>query len=394
MQIFLQNSNEKTSVHTIQPFQKIKDLKYKIYSIFKIPIYLQRLVFNSKELHNNRSFGDYGITSGSNIQLFSKLKGGMGASGSKASLPHDVKDVQCINSIFNAHQRLIRFITITPNNQYIVTASDDFCIGVFQIHKPVRVHIFRDVHTHTITSIKFTHNSAYMVSCSSDKSIKIYDLKRMEIYHSFNDIHKERILCTVFSPNMKFVLTGSFDRSIGIFDVKRKRLCHKIYEAHQSAIMDIQVSDDNRFIISSSLDHTIKIFCLVKGHLITLIHHRSHSGKMVDSLSIKLINEPFKVISRSSHSIVKMDIRNKNLPELLYSSYNNLNNIAISQDFKYLFILVNAKSILIIDFETKQTLYEMEIEAICSFDITTCGDYIVVSYVDRSIKVFKNPLIG
>ena len=42
---------------------------------------------------------------------------------------------------------LIRFITITPNNQYIVTASEDFCIGVFQIHKPVRVHIFRDVHT-------------------------------------------------------------------------------------------------------------------------------------------------------------------------------------------------------------------------------------------------------
>lgn len=72
----------------------------------------------------------------------------------------------------------------------------------------------------------------------------------------------------------------------------------------------------------------------------------------------------------------------------------DLNNIAISQDFKYLFILVNGKSILITDFETKETLYELETESIYSFDITTCGDYIVVSYVDRSIKVFKNPLIG
>ncbi len=100
---------------------------------------------------------------------------------------------------------MIRFVTITPNNQYIVTASEDYCIGVFQIHRPVRVHIFKDVHTSkkrifcwenanfeidTITSIKFTHNSAYMVSSSSDKSIKIYDMKRMEIYHSFNNIHQ------------------------------------------------------------------------------------------------------------------------------------------------------------------------------------------------------------
>jgi len=238
MRIFLRNSNEKTSVYTIQPFEKIKDFKYKIYSILKIPIHLQRLVFNSKELHNSKSFGDYNITSESNIHLLYNLKGGMGASGSKASLPHDVKDVHCINSIFNAHQRMIRFITITPNNQYIVTASEDFNIGVFHLHKPIRVHIFRNAHTNTITSIKFTHNSAYMVSSSSDKSIKIYDMKKMEIYYSFNDIHKERILCTVFSPNMKFVLTGSFDRSIGIFDVKRKQLCHRIYEAHQSAVMD------------------------------------------------------------------------------------------------------------------------------------------------------------
>jgi len=42
--------------------------------------------------------------------------------------------------------------------------------------------------------------------------------------------------------------------------------------------MDIQVTDDNRFIITSSLDHTIKVFSFVKQHLMTTIHHRSHSG--------------------------------------------------------------------------------------------------------------------
>lgn len=170
------------------------------------------------------------------------------------------------------------------------------------------------------------------------------------------------------------------------------------------------------------MDHTIKVFSLVKGHLMTVIHHRSHNGlafylkkcfdnldkgKKVDSLSIKLTNEPYKIISRSSHSIVKLDYRNKKLPELLYSSYNSkqflvfcidllidLNNIAISMDFKYLFILVNGESIFIIDLETKQKEYEIDAKGIYSFDITTCGDYIVVSYSDRSIKVFKNPLIG
>ena len=42
--------------------------------------------------------------------------------------------------------------------------------------------------------------------------------------------------------------------------------------------MDIQVTDDNRFIITSSLDHTIKVFSFIKQHLMTTIHHRSHSG--------------------------------------------------------------------------------------------------------------------
>ena len=108
MQIFLQNSDVNTSVHTIQPFQKIQDFKNKIHSLFKVPVDLQRLTHNSTELDNEKDFGDYNITSGSNLRLLYKLKGGMGASGSKAALPHDVKDVDCINSIFNAHKSILQ----------------------------------------------------------------------------------------------------------------------------------------------------------------------------------------------------------------------------------------------------------------------------------------------
>ncbi len=105
MQIFLQNQNEKTTLFKIQPFQKIKDLKHKISLLFKIPINIQRLVLNSLELDNDdKCFNDYNITSGSTFQLLFRLKGGMGASQSKGSLPHDIKDVNCINSIFNAHK--------------------------------------------------------------------------------------------------------------------------------------------------------------------------------------------------------------------------------------------------------------------------------------------------
>jgi len=105
MQIFLQNQDEKTIVLKIQPFQKIKGVKEQVSRLFKIPVCFQRFVLNSSELDDdNKCFNDYNITSGSTLQLLLRLKGGMGASQSKGSLPHDIKDIQCINSIFNAHK--------------------------------------------------------------------------------------------------------------------------------------------------------------------------------------------------------------------------------------------------------------------------------------------------
>jgi len=87
-----------------------------------------------------------------------------------------------------------------------------------------------------ISDIAVTPDGKFIVSASYDKSIKLFDLATKKQVHHFKDVHKGEIYALRVSPNNKFIISAARDFSIKIFDIETKNLIYEFVYAHDSKI--------------------------------------------------------------------------------------------------------------------------------------------------------------
>lgn len=91
-----------------------------------------------------------------------------------------------------------------------------------------------------------TPDSRYVVSASDDRSIKIFDLGEKKEVHNFENAHQgdifnainidlglEDIMTVAMTPDGKYIVSGSLDNTIKIFDFETKQEVHHFKEAHE-----------------------------------------------------------------------------------------------------------------------------------------------------------------
>jgi len=75
-QIFVKTLTGKTITMDLEDSDSISTIKQKIQDKEGIPADQQRLVFNGKQLEDDKTVGDYNIQAEANIHLVLRLKGG------------------------------------------------------------------------------------------------------------------------------------------------------------------------------------------------------------------------------------------------------------------------------------------------------------------------------
>ncbi len=92
-------------------------------------------------------------------------------------------------------------VTISSDDKYIVSGSEDKSIKIFNLESREEVYHFVGAHkgkkSHKpnhilayVTSVQISSDNKYIVSGSDDKSIKIFDFASKQEIHRFKKVHR------------------------------------------------------------------------------------------------------------------------------------------------------------------------------------------------------------
>lgn len=87
-----------------------------------------------------------------------------------------------------------------------------------------------------ILSVAVTSDDQFLISASRDKSIKVFDIHTKQEVHHFQNAHKGKIVSIKILSNCldwitsvavtsdnKYIVSGSFDKSLKVFDFQTKQ---------------------------------------------------------------------------------------------------------------------------------------------------------------------------
>jgi platelet-activating factor acetylhydrolase IB subunit alpha len=86
-----------------------------------------------------------------------------------------IAEASCI-AVFNAHENWVRSVLIHPSGNFILSASDDKSIRVFDIQNKRCLRTLEDAHGHFVTALAMHHTLPILISTSVDQTVRCWQL--------------------------------------------------------------------------------------------------------------------------------------------------------------------------------------------------------------------------
>lgn len=147
----------------------------------------------------------------------------------------------------------IRGVTITPDEQFIATATDAGQLLIWEL--------FADTPTHTfevdagVVIAAFSSDMRMVAGGTTDGEIIIWDLATGEVIHRLFG-HREFVFGLAFHPNGERLYSGSTDTDVLTWDVRSGSIIHR-FTAHTDVVTDIEISPDGQTALTASDDRTV-----------------------------------------------------------------------------------------------------------------------------------------
>ncbi|NVM54939.1 MAG: HEAT repeat domain-containing protein, partial [Candidatus Helarchaeota archaeon] len=295
------------------------------------------------------------------------------------------------------HNSWVNYLVITPDGKYIVTASGNETIKVWDSSTGELIRAVQGFYR-GVRSVAVSPDGKYLVGCSSDNWISIWELSTGKEIHSINtgsrgknfwvcvsqdgtlvingikDINKGfkfwdistgknvrwvynastriSIPKSILSPDLKFIIepTQTYDDNkhrhdyiIRIWEVPPKneskpKLFNTIY-AHPESITSIAISSDGKYIFTNSGDGTIKVWELETGN-----HVRTYEvGPIIDLMVISPDGE--FILGITKNNLIQIwELSTGRSIQILKGHQEGIKALAISPDGQ--FIVSGSKKVI------------------------------------------------
>lgn len=187
------------------------------------------------------------------------------------------------------HKATIRDVIFTRDGKYLISASDDKTMRVWdvisgEVVRVIRGHIGQGNDGQLFAAALSPNNRLLAVGgwlhpeCEGQcGNIRLIDFQTGEILGLLKG-HTNVILGLTFSPDSRRLLSGSFDDTARIWDVTSGKSLHVI-EEHSDHIYAVAFSPDGDRVVTGSDDDTLKLWNSTSGEL--LADMKGHEGDVV-----------------------------------------------------------------------------------------------------------------
>ena len=157
---------------------------------------------------------------------------------------------------------MIRTVKITSDSKYLISASDDGTVKLFNFETREKVFTFESLHSGEILTMALSRDNRFIVTGSVDKSIKIIDLETRKEIHCFKGEEggiEDQVDNVAISFDGQYIFAGISNGSMLMFDIKAKKKVKHFPDVHQGRFFGLAVSKNMDFAISCSSDKSIEV---------------------------------------------------------------------------------------------------------------------------------------
>ncbi|ORX51041.1 WD40 repeat-like protein [Piromyces finnis] len=301
--------------------------------------------------------------------------------------------------------RPLPYISISPNSQYICTASWNGLVKLFKIPSLENCFTFKGhkeklsgLAWHPQATLSMSRNSVNLASCSVDGAIHLWSLNS-EIPLAKLEGHTARVSRVAFHPSGRFLGSASYDGSWRLFDIDTTEEL-LLQEGHSREVYSIGFQGDGSLVATGGLDSIGRVWDLRSGRSIMIL-----LGHVNDILSIDWSPNGYQVATGSKDNSIKIwDIRQGKTLTTIPAHTNLVSqvrywhaNLEDSEPEKVndIYDTAEANDVEMTDASVEAQRKKLEIaEVYLEDDERNCkkylnGSYLVSSSYDRTIKIWS-----
>lgn len=172
------------------------------------------------------------------------------------NIPRDIEELseseklQCINTQL-AHEKDINCVTISPNDRYIATSSQDKTAKLWDSQDLKLIGVFRG-HRRGVWSVRFSPVDQIVVTNAADCTIRLWNLTDMTCLKSFEG-HECSVLRVEFISNGMQLMSAGADGLLKLWTIKTSE-CVQTLDKHESRIWTMAVTNDEMTFFTGGSD--------------------------------------------------------------------------------------------------------------------------------------------